>query len=64
VEGNAVTQVPHDVISIRPQTNNNSPTAKCPIWEMSYAVLQFYTLGIYLQGPGGNRDSSLNLFVC
>jgi hypothetical protein len=55
-EGNAVTQVPHDVISIRPQTNNNSPTAKSPIWEMRYAVLQFHTLGIYLQGPGGNRD--------
>ena len=28
MDGNAVTQVPHDVISIRPQTNKNSPTAK------------------------------------
>ena len=55
-EGNAVTQVPHDVISIRPQTNNNSPAAKSPIWEMRYTVLQFHTLGIYLQGPSGNRD--------
>ena len=56
MEGNAVTQVPHDVISIRLQTNSNSPTAKSPVWEMSYAVLQFHTLGIYLQGQGGNRD--------
>ena len=56
MEGNAVTQVPHDVISIRPQTNNNSPTAKSPVWEMNYAVLQFHTLGTYLQSLGGNRD--------